>query len=126
MDAIRDHFDQIPRVMAAVGYSPASDRGQVDAWSRRQVQAPREIFWADMKACALHDLRARLAEVTCPATVLSAADDRLTPPSVQEKLARGLGRADLESVPRAGHFLAWERPELVATLILEGAGGGVR
>jgi len=72
-------------------------------------------------------IHARLPEVTQPSLVLFGEQDRMvpnrffhplsTPQQVAEQAARGLG-CDSVLLPRAGHLLAFERPELFSRELL--------
>jgi pimeloyl-ACP methyl ester carboxylesterase len=117
LDTLRRRFDQFSELLAGAGFSPASDPARVRTWAARQVQAPREVVLADFLACARFDQRASLAALRCPTLVISASDDRLTPPNLQRRLGELIPRARLEAVSRAGHFLAFERPDRLAELI---------
>lgn len=116
--AIRRAFDGLPQMMAAVGYSPATPPDRARALAAQQLQAPQEVVLADFMACHRFDERDALARITHRAAVISAADDRLTPPKLQAHLAEGLPRATLQTISRAGHFLYAERPDAVAEAIL--------
>jgi pimeloyl-ACP methyl ester carboxylesterase len=118
LEAIRDHFDRLSGMLGAVGYSAASDPRQVQRWAASLLQAPQEVVLDDFRACALFDVRERLGGLDCPTLVISAADDRLTPPSWQQRTVELLPRARMETVSRAGHFLFWERPDEVSRLVL--------
>ena len=122
LDTIRHHFDRLPTLLAAVGYSPATDRGRVERWAGSQIHASREVVLADFLACGCFDQRDRVGAIACPTTVVSAADDMLTPPALQERLQQLIPRSRLETVSRAGHFLLMERADEVARLVLEAAG----
>jgi pimeloyl-ACP methyl ester carboxylesterase len=121
IEAIRDHFVDLPQLMAAVAYSPASDPQAVRAWAQQQLQAPQDVVLADFRACDCFDVRQHLSEgaVRNRTLVISAADDRLTPPRDQQRLVELIAGARLETVTRAGHFVLCERPEAVARLILD-------
>jgi pimeloyl-ACP methyl ester carboxylesterase len=118
LSTLRSRFDEVPVLLAGLGFSPASDPGAVRRWAAAQLQAPPEVVLSDFSACHGFDLRARLPELKVPVTVISAADDRLTPPVLQERLAAAIPGARLLRVSRAGHFLLWERPQAVAEAIL--------
>ena len=119
LQAIREQFQMLPQMIAAVGYSPAASSAQVAHWAAQQIQAPREVVLADFRACALFDVRERLGEISCPVTIISAADDRLTPPLLQDQLETRIPRSRLVRLTRAGHFVFMERPAPVAEAILE-------
>jgi pimeloyl-ACP methyl ester carboxylesterase len=119
LSAIRDHFDELPALLAATSYSPASDRRQVEAWARAQVQSSREVMLADFEACAHFDLREHVGALRMPVSILSASDDLLTPPKVQARFVELVPRARLVPLSRTGHFLHVERPDAVAAAIAE-------
>jgi pimeloyl-ACP methyl ester carboxylesterase len=124
LDTIRHRFDEYSGLMASLGYSPATPAQRAREWAVLGLQAPQQVVLADFMACASFDLRQRLAELRCPTLVISASDDLLTPPALQQQLADLIPRARLEPVARAGHFLTFERPAAVAEPVLRAAGVG--
>ena len=63
------------------------------------------------------DARPGLAQVKCPVLVMCGEDDRLTPPERSREIASLVPQAQLVMVPRCGHMLTMERPDVVnATL----------
>jgi pimeloyl-ACP methyl ester carboxylesterase len=70
------------------------------------------LFHTDFSACNdyAHGLAAA-ARVTCPAHLIVAAADQMTPPRATRELAAAL-RASVHTVP-GGHFLMQEQPEEV-------------
>jgi pimeloyl-ACP methyl ester carboxylesterase len=63
------------------------------------------------------DGRERLGQIRQPALVVAGAQDRITPPSMSEDLARGLANALPSIVPEAGHLVIIERYGAVNLLI---------
>jgi len=122
LEAIRHHFDRLPTLLAAVGYSPATDRARAARWAHDQIQAAQDVVLADFLACARFDLRQQVASIACPTWILSGADDLLTPPKLQEQLHQLIAGAQLRVLSRAGHFLLMERPDPAARCVLEAAG----
>lgn len=63
------------------------------------------------------DARAHLGAVKCPVLVMCGEADLLTPPERSREIASLVPHATLVLVPRCGHMLTMERPDLVnATL----------
>jgi len=118
MTMFDEHFDTLPLMFAQSSYSPASDPTDVTRWAKEQLQCDKDTLLADFRACDRFDVRERLSEIETPAVVVSARDDLLTPPKFQERLVEGLVRARLVDVPRAGHFVFRERPEVIVEAIL--------
>jgi pimeloyl-ACP methyl ester carboxylesterase len=60
-----------------------------------------------------------LAEIDVPVLVLGGEYDAPSPVSELERMARGIRRAELKIVGRAGHFAAFEQPDEVGRLARE-------
>jgi pimeloyl-ACP methyl ester carboxylesterase len=116
--AIRHQFDSLPAMMASVGYSPATGRQRALSLATRQLQASQEVTLLDFEACAGFDLRQQVPGIKVPTTIISAADDLLTPPVLQQRLQQLIPRSALLTIPRSGHFLMLERADAVAEALL--------
>lgn len=68
-------------------------------------------------AMSAMDLRAGLALVDCPVTVVVGERDRLTPPRLAREIAALINGAELVVIPDAGHQLPFEVPGRLAALI---------
>ena len=117
LSVIRTRWHQLPALLAAIGYSPATDPATARRWAATQLCAPAEVVLADFLACHRFDLRAQLAGLRVLVHIISAADDRLTPPVLQERLRDAIPRASLVKLSRAGHLVIVERPDAVAAAI---------
>ena len=77
----------------------------------------RDTVLRDYTAVAGWDGRAHLAQIRQPVLVVAGAQDRITPPSMSEELARGLPNALPSIVPKAGHLVVIEQYAAVNLLI---------
>ena len=59
------------------------------------------------------DARKHLHQIRCPTLVMCGDSDALTPPECSREIAALVPGAELVMVPRCGHMLTMERPELV-------------
>lgn len=57
---------------------------------------------------------AALSEITCPALVMTGADDTVTPPHAGRAIAEGLANGRFVEIGNAGHLVVLERPDVVA------------
>jgi pimeloyl-ACP methyl ester carboxylesterase len=72
-------------------------------------------FLQFMPALGEHDKRTELAALQqVPVEILVGDSDNLTPKRHSEQLVEALPEAQLQVVPRTGHMLTQERPQLVA------------
>jgi pimeloyl-ACP methyl ester carboxylesterase len=58
-----------------------------------------------------------LKEIRCPTLLLVGEEDRWSPPDLHVEISDKLTDAQLEIVKRAGHFLPFECPDIVASLV---------
>ncbi len=80
-------------------------------WSGEELRAGLEYL---MNA----DLRPGLAEMSAPALVIHGTEDAVIPLAAGEALARALPRAELSTMPGAGHALPILHPDRVADAVL--------
>jgi pimeloyl-ACP methyl ester carboxylesterase len=65
------------------------------------------------------DARTHLAQVRCPVLVMCGDADQLTPPERSREIAALVPHARLVMVPRCGHMLTMERPDVVNAALVE-------
>jgi pimeloyl-ACP methyl ester carboxylesterase len=87
------------------------------------VATPPEVRLAFFRAMQSMDLRAGLASVRVPTTVVVGRRDLMTRPCLGRIIATSVSGARLVEVPDAGHMLPFEEPDLIADLIAEAHGG---
>lgn len=82
----------------------------------------RVVFdtWAQIPegAPSIEIIRRDMAKFPGPSLVLFGADDPYLPPPNAERLAKALPNAELQLLPKAGHFLQEDAPEEVAERIM--------
>lgn len=65
------------------------------------------------------DARPHLARLQCPVLVMCGEADQLTPPERSLEIAQRVPQARLVIVPRCGHMLTMEQPEVVNATLVE-------
>jgi pimeloyl-ACP methyl ester carboxylesterase len=113
----REKFPTIERQVARrfLFGRPARSRDVAHVVDQLVHAAPETMsgFFRDMMS---HDRIGNLAAFDdIPTTVLVGTRDLLTPPEHAAKIARGIRGARLLVAPDAGHYLPFERRELVST-----------
>ncbi len=112
----------IPDVFEKLLFAPATLKKQPDLV--RQVRTWMDDASAEGVAAGLLAMRSRrdyldlLPELPVPALVIGAAQDLAAPPSHAEALAAGLPDAELHIIPKAGHMVNLEQPELFNQTLL--------
>lgn len=85
--------------------------------ARSGADRPRD-YALQAHAAARHDALDRLRELRVPTLVVSGSDDRLTPPTHAETLAKTIPGARLMTIPGAGHLPYLETPRSFAEGVL--------
>lgn len=80
---------------------------------------PPAVAWAQRAMARRPDSLATLREVAVPGLVVVGEEDTLAPVSAAQAMADALPKADLVTVPGAGHLSPVERPDAVAQAILD-------
>lgn len=77
-----------------------------------------EATLGDFIACNRFDVTDRLSSIEVPVLVVTAEEDKLTPPKYGEALVRGIKNATRAHIIDAGHIVALEKSEEVNQTIL--------
>jgi pimeloyl-ACP methyl ester carboxylesterase len=116
-DAIDNHFDQFPEMMALTGFSSTTPRERALRLARAGIQAPQAVVRADFDACNRWDARERTSAIRAPTLVMLGEDDLLAPAKFGRFLADRIPGARVVAYPDTGHMVHLERAsEAVAAL----------
>ena len=120
-----------PALISGVVEDPAATINSIVRWMWSQ-DAPAElkrqtteimlatdpfVVRDDFIACDNFDVSRRLAEIETPTYILAGENDKMTPPSLSQELARSIVNAELEILPNAGHMTLLEQPDFSADLV---------
>lgn len=103
------------------GFSPdfaATHPDVVRELARRTRANDPHAYAAAARAFGSYLWTDELGAIRAPTLILQGLDDRLTPPGGSVILSRRIPRSRLVMLPRAGHNLPLEQPELFATTVL--------
>jgi pimeloyl-ACP methyl ester carboxylesterase len=78
-----------------------------------------EITLGDFRACDRFDVADRLTAIETPVLVVTAEDDKLTPPMYGAALEKGIKNASRVHIMDAGHIVPLEKPDEVNTAIMQ-------
>jgi pimeloyl-ACP methyl ester carboxylesterase len=97
-----------------------TDATLVDEIVRMFAGQSPHLFEIQMNALlARPDARAILAQIRCPALVLTGEDDGWSTPARHREMATAIPGARLRLIPRSGHMSTMERPAEVAEAMRE-------
>jgi pimeloyl-ACP methyl ester carboxylesterase len=108
----KDYFAAI-EATKMIAISEKTDPLLVEPLIEEMKKCRVESTVKDFQACDSFDVMNKLNCIDVPVLVLTAAEDKLTPPKYGEYLAKNIRRAKLIQIPDAGHFSPLERDEEV-------------
>ncbi len=76
------------------------------------------VTLGDFQACNRFDVIDRLAEISVPVMIISAQDDKLTPPKYADFLESAIPNTTRAHIPDAGHIVPLEKPRKVNQAII--------
>ena len=109
------------RVTYPVNFSEAwieANRPTLELARERYETIDYEALLELMGSFVQLDITAELEGITAPTLVIVGENDALKPRRYSEIIADSIPNAKLAVVPRSGHALMWEQPELFNALIL--------
>ncbi|MDF1555463.1 MAG: alpha/beta fold hydrolase [Deferrisomatales bacterium] len=110
-EAIARDYPAFVRTLPDSAASPQTPPDRLAALLEATARTPPAITAGDFRACDRFDVMARLGEIARPVLVVSAADDRLTPPKYADHLVRHIPGARRAHLRAAGHLMPLEQPE---------------
>jgi pimeloyl-ACP methyl ester carboxylesterase len=78
-----------------------------------------EIIHGDFSACDGLDITEAIAAIRIPALVICGADDKMTPPSLSQRIRDGIPGARLSLIEGTGHFVMLENPAAFNTILAD-------
>jgi pimeloyl-ACP methyl ester carboxylesterase len=78
-----------------------------------------EIIYGDFSACDGLDITEAIAAIRIPALVICGADDKMTPPSLSQRIRDGIPGARLSLIEGTGHFVMLENPAAFNTILTD-------
>jgi len=118
-EAIQNDYAGFVNTAGRLSSSEKTDPKQIQLFSEELNRCSPEVAYGDFKACDQFDVMERLGEIRVPVLVISAQDDKLTPPKYADYLGSAIPGADRAQIPDAGHIAPLEKPREVNQAIID-------
>lgn len=109
-DAIENDYESFLDMLDRFAFSPATARELKKPLLEDTADCPPEVTYGDFEACNRFDLMGRIGEIRVPVLVVTAEDDKMTPPKYGDFLTDGIPRAFRAHIENAGHHMPAEQP----------------
>jgi pimeloyl-ACP methyl ester carboxylesterase len=97
-------------MLGQFGASPKTKPERLQPVRAAAAICPPEVTAGDFKACDRFDVMDRLDRIDKPVLVISAEDDRLTPPKYSDYLEKNIPDCQRVHIREAGHLVPIEQP----------------
>ena len=118
-DAIANDYNDFVEMLCKFSCSKKTDHKLVHPFREDLVKCKPEVSNGDFVACNSFDISEQLTTIKVPVLVVTAEDDKLTPPKYGEFLSMTIKNAHREHIMDAGHIVPMEKPEEVNRAIAD-------
>ena len=118
-DAIENDYNGFVDMVGKLAASKKTDPGLVLPFKDEMAGCKPEITHGDFQACNRFNIIERLSSIGTPVLVMSAQDDKLTPPKYADVLEKTIKNAARAHIMNAGHVVPIEKPAEVNRAIME-------
>ena len=116
---IENDYHGFVELLTKLAASKKTDRQLVLPFQEDLIKCNAGVTYGDFRACDSFDVTERLALIKAPVLVLTAEDDKLTPPEYGEFLEKNINPASRVHIMDAGHIVPMEKPDEVNRAITE-------
>jgi pimeloyl-ACP methyl ester carboxylesterase len=110
---ILEDFNQFIDTIVKMGFhQDAPESAREDFRNIMKEMLPEEVHF-DYACANTFDIQDKIQDITAPSLVIAPEDDGMIPLQIAEWLAEQLKNSRLTLIPRAGHMVIVESPELV-------------
>ena len=109
--AIEKDFAGFIEMTAQIAASPKTDPARLADVMAATAQCPPKVTAGDFRACDRFDVMDRLGEIQHPVLVVSAEEDKLTPPKYGDFLEKQIAGARRAHIADAGHLVPVEQAD---------------
>lgn len=118
-EAIEKDYNGFVDMIGNLAASKKTNPGLIQPFKDEMAGCKPQITHGDFQACNRFNITDRLASVDAPVLVLSAQDDKLTPPNYADFLEKTIKTAERAHIMDAGHVVPMEKPVEVNQAIAE-------
>ena len=118
-DAIENDYAAFAEMVYKFATSGKTAAQTTQLFKKELIACPPEVTYGDFQACNQFNVMERLDEISVPVLVISAEEDKLTPPKYAQFLEDGIPNAVRKHIHAAGHIVPMEKPQEVNQAIIE-------
>ena len=118
-DAINSDFEDFVEMITGFAASEKTAPAVIRRFQDELARCSPKVVNADFQACNQFDVMARLSDIRAPVLVVSADEDKLTPPKYADYLESVIPQTARAHIADAGHIAPLEKPRAVNQAIMD-------
>ena len=118
-EAIENDYVAFVEMAYKFATSEKTDAQKVQLFKQDMVGCPPRVTYGDFQACNEFNVMERLNEINVPVLIISAEEDKLTPPKYADFLESAISNTTRVHISDAGHIVPMEKPQEVNPAIIE-------
>jgi len=117
--SIEEDYHNFVDWLCKICISKITDSKIVIPFREDVLRCKPEITLGDFRACDRFDVADRIASVKMPVLVVTAEEDKLTPPKFGDFLAKQIENTSRVHIMDAGHIVPMEKPDEINKVIMK-------
>ncbi len=111
-------YESAVQIISDASFAASSSRVK-ELTTQRIMETRQPVLYGDLMACDAFDVMNQLSKLSLPTLIICGADDQMTPARYSEFLSNHIAGARLEIVPKAGHMVMLEQPDVTSKLFAD-------
>ena len=112
-ESIEEDYNNFVDWLGKICISKHTDSKVLNPFLEDLLRSGPEITLGDFRACDRFDVTDRLTAIETPVLVVTAEEDKLTPPQFGEFMAKQIKNASRAHIMDAGHIVPVEKTEAI-------------
>lgn len=118
-ETIEKNYGDYVKMIGSFAASEKTAPGLLAPFKEEVARCRPEITFGDFRACDRFDVTDRLSAIGVPVLVITAEDDKLTPPKYGSALEKGIKNTSRVHILDAGHIVPLEKSGVVNNAIAQ-------
>jgi pimeloyl-ACP methyl ester carboxylesterase len=110
-ETIKNDYERYLNSITTIAASRKTAPEKLNSYLAALAKCPKEVTYADYAACDRFNVMEKLSSITTPVLILTAEDDKLTPPKYGLYMKEHINNASITDIKDAGHLSPLEQPE---------------
>jgi pimeloyl-ACP methyl ester carboxylesterase len=118
-ETIKNDYKGYLNSITAFAASGKTDPVKLASFMAESAKCPPEVTYGDFTACDRFNVMEKLSAITTPVLILTAEDDKLTPPKYGSYMKEHINNASMNDIKDAGHLSPLEQPEAFNRAVID-------